>query len=243
MSQSVAELQRLIRYTLSGDAPTEVPELQIINEAGEHLIGMRTWNFLARPELLLPLTASQAWIVLPADFGSVVSLEFADSLNGSLVKSTGANVSKLSSPPLVEGPLTFFWWLPYEGSAALGAPEPRIYLHQAPSTNEVDAVRLIYRAGWTKLSGDGDIAVVPSWCETLLRQLVVAFARGYVEEDVMTLDERLEKIKNGSIFSGCARRDGLVRTNLGQMQGGAAEMAERAHLWNPDVTVGPPVSY
>lgn len=241
---TVLELQRFIRHTLGGDdPPSECPAISLINEAGDLLVNARRWGWLNRPETPLNLTAAQNWIALPADFGEVISVELSDVLNGQMLSATPKELMAWRSTPIPAAPTTFYWCVEYLGSAALAAPTPRIGLHQAPTTSQANAVRLMYRAGWTTLSADADVAVVPKWIEPLYREFIVAVARGRIEEDEGTVTDRMERVLSGSVFRSLAQRDAVTQPNLGQIAGGAARRIARPMLYNPDTTVGAPVSY
>lgn len=245
MPNTVGELERLITHTLGGDTvPTELGgTVAVVREAGAIWEGMRVWNCLKRPPVPLSMVLDQDWLDLPADFGSVLSLQFADGLSGSFVESTPKEVGTLATTPQLQGPLTYYWWLAHEGSAALNPPTPRIQLHQASPSNAADVAILTYRAGFTMVSNDDDVVVVPDWCLPLFRQIVIAVARGYVEEDVKSLDERVTELASGALFRSAAKRDALMQPNLGQLAGGAASTAYASTLFNPDKTVGLPVTY
>lgn len=243
MPQTVLELQRLIRHTLGGDdPPSETPAIQIINEAGNHLINMRRWNFLDREATALNLTASQAWISLPSDFGEVIALHKASNINGDMIPVAPHQLDVMRASPTLPPMFTIWWSVEWVGSSAQTPPAPRIAIYPTPTANAIGAVILRYRATWTRLNADGDFAVIPEWCDTLLRQLVVAFARGYVEEDEGGLDERLALISNGSVFRACERRDTGVQINLGQMTGGAAAYTHSAGNWRKEIPVSAPTN-
>lgn len=241
---TVLELQRFIRHTLGGaEPPSEIPAIAIINEAGEELVNARRWNWLVRPETPLSLTASQNYISLPADFGEVISLEMADTLNGQMIAVTPKEIMAWRSTPVPAAPTTFYWTIEYQGTSAAGAPVPRIALHTDPTTSQANAIRLIYRAGWTPLSADGDAAVIPTWMESLYRDFITAVARGRCEEDIATVGDRLEVVLNSSSFRAKAARDAATQVNRGQLAGGAVRTIPRPMLFNPDTTVGTPVQY
>lgn len=243
MPQTVLELQRLIRHTLGGDDPaSETPAIQIINEAGNHLINMRRWNFLDREATALNLAASQAWLDLPADFGEVIQLHKASNMNGDMVPVSPHEIDYMRASPTLPVMFTLWWAIEWVGSNAQTPPTARVAIYPTPTANVIGAVILRYRATWTTLNADADFAVIPVWCETLLRQLVIAFARGYMEEDTATLDERLELISQGSVFKACERRDSVVQVNMGQMTGGAAQMFEGGGNWRKEIPVSSPVN-
>lgn len=108
-----------------------------------------------------------------------------------------------------------------------GAPAPRLEIWPAPASAVTSAFTMHYRAGWTNLTDDGDVAAVPAAfaIEMLYLRVVRAIARAWEEEDTGSMSARLLDIKAGPDFLDAVRADGSVQTNLGQMRGGAAGAA------------------
>lgn len=241
---TVLDAQRLVRHYLAGgDPPSDIGAITLINEAGEHLVNMRRWNWLIRPETFLNFTVDQNYVDLPSDFGEVIGLFIEDTLNGALLPSGLTEVYRGRADPLPDGPMTFYWAVEWVGSAGTAAPRPRIALHRAPTSSTANAMRLLYRATWTRVEADGDVLVIPTWIEGLYRALLEATAKGHIEEDVLTLSERLERIEKGPLLRHALGRDAQTQVMRGTMRGGAAQDVTPGKLYNRDTIVGPPVSY
>lgn len=241
--QTALDLSRLIRHTIGDDSPSEVPTIQIINEAGSMLVNMHRWRWLERPAVSLDTTATQEWIALPTDFGEIISLMPASSLLGSVTPASMSQIDNMRAAAIATPTGSFWYAVEFLGSAAQNPPTPRLAIWPTPTTSTVGALILRYRAGWTLLGGDSDVAVVPGFCEGLLRQCVVICARGYLEEDEMTLAERFEVLAGSALYHMARQRDGMTQQNVGPMQGGAvADMGPTTQLYNPDARVADPTS-
>lgn len=241
---TVLDAQRLIRHYLGGDdPPSEIGAITIINEAGEHLVNMRRWNWLIRPEVFLNFTAGQNYVDLPSDFGEVIGLFIEDSLNGALLPTGLSEVYRGRADPLPRGPQTYYWSVEWVGSAGTAAPRPRIALDGPPTDSTANAMRLLYRASWTRVEADGDVLVIPTWSEGLYRALLEATAKGHVEEDALSLSERIERVEQGPLLRYAIARDAQTQVMRGQLRGGAAQQGIPGKLYNRDNIVGPPVSY
>jgi hypothetical protein len=96
-------------------------------------------------------------------------------------------------------------------SYAGSPPTPILEIAPGSGSNQVGALRMFYRSRWARLSDDAGAVDVPEYIETLLLQIARAFARGYVREDVSSLDERLAVIHAGPVFFAAKKSDGAIQ--------------------------------
>lgn len=97
----------------------------------------------------------------------------------------------------------------------------RIEIYPSPASNQANALTMFYRAGWIDIEDDTVVIPIPDFCNTLYRSIIRAFARGYEEDDVASIHQRLMEIEQSPVFIHAKRRDGDIQPTLGQMQGGA----------------------
>lgn len=111
-----------------------------------------------------------------------------------------------------------------------GAPVVRLEIWPQPSANETAVLTVMYRAGWKRLTADTDRLRLPIYCESLYLQVLRAFARGYEEEDEITLSQRVMEVLSGPLFGAAVDRDASIQSEYGPLMYGAAE---RYHYGNP----------
>jgi hypothetical protein len=221
MAFSAQRALEIVEHTLG----TKQPQLglTIINDAGRELCNMHSWRFLLRPAASLNLIADQDFVSLPADFGSIISVQRANFPN-SICLTTVDNVAQLRA-------LNTAMTTPYEWQAALssrqdaagGAPTDVLELWPTPAVTDPDGITLYYRAKWMELETDTDYAAIPVELETLYGEMVRAFARGYEEEDQETLSERVARIMMGPIYLSAKKSDGRKQRYWGVPRGGLGQ--------------------
>lgn len=106
-------------------------------------------------------------------------------------------------------------------------PTPILEIAPASSASVQGAFRMFYRARWARISNDNTALPVPEFCEALFLQIARAFARGYVREDVSSLDERLAQITMGPVFMHAKRSDAALQPYMGTIRGGGATIWRR----------------
>lgn len=124
-----------------------------------------------------------------------------------------------------------------ETASALTVPqraEPVLEVNPTPTTTSIGALSALYRADWGEATDDDDELTLPyeGWLDTLYIQIVRAYARGWEEETMGTLDARLAQIESGPIALRAKQRDGMIQPSVGQIKNGAWAMAKRH---GPDV--------
>ena len=120
------------------------------------------------------------------------------------------------------------------GSTVQGSrsgPQPRLEIVPQPSSNDIAAYKMYYRAGWTMVSGDGEYLRMPSYCETLYIEILRAFvASRYGDGD---LNSMLTGIVDGPLLKIAVERDGSIQPDVGPIRNGASETAAYNNgFWN-----------
>lgn len=168
------------------------------------------------------------WIVLPLDFAECLRLQGVDSTT-TLSMRTYQQVIDARTLGLGTGASSYIGSIMWRGAftdltPAESSPVARIELDRIPSTNQTGAFRMVYRTGWPAQSDDASLALLPVWIEPLFVQYVRAFARGFMEEDTASLDERLVTVRGGPIFQQARRADSMIQRSYGVLQPGEIGM-------------------
>ena len=111
-----------------------------------------------------------------------------------------------------------------------GAPVARLEIWPQPSANETASLTIMYRATWKRITQDTHRLRLPVYCESLYLQVLRAFARGYEEEDEISMSQRLMEVMTGPLFGSAVDRDASIQSDYGPLMYGAAE---RYHYGNP----------
>lgn len=103
-------------------------------------------------------------------------------------------------------------------------PSPYLEVWPTPTANLTGALEIVYRKKWTRGSLDTTELPVPEFCEALLREIVKAFARGYIEEDEAGVDVRLAQVAAGPVCRAAKMQDGMQQRSIGMIRGGGVEV-------------------
>ena len=172
-------------------------------------------------------------IRLPSDFGNIIDIQPTVGLVNSFNLTDASFINQLRTNEVSVG--NFRYWgcvtrgMNYDsdGTPTSGVGDWRLEIYPTPTVSTVNALTMFYRAGWTAVSSDTVLIPVPDYCESLFRMLVRAFARGYEEDDVASLHQRLMEIEKSPMFVHAKRRDGDMQNTMGQMYGGAVHQQVR----------------
>lgn len=224
MALTLANLRAMAQHILGGAPGTIVTSATatgnlMVNEAGRRLAMSHTWKWLERNPTTLDLTSGQAYIALPTDFAHLIACEAAPSLGRCLNLTTFGGLAEMRARLITTTGAYFAAIVQPTQAAANSAPgAPRLELWPTPGANVTAAFAIWYRAKWTELSSDTDVANVPLWIEPLLCQMVRAVAKGYEEEDI---DDRIDRVLGGGTFAQAIEHDGQIQPDYGPIEGGA----------------------
>lgn len=208
--------------------PQDWPEawsiVDIANDAGEWLVGLRPWNWLAAAPASLDIVAGQSFLTLPDDFGRFIALRS---------QGTSAHVVKMGSMEEVviargNGSATAgtFIGAMLMTRPSLAGPKPvsRIELGPIPSSTSTAALLLAYTSCWPTISQSGDHVIVPSWLMAAYVRACACFFGGYEREGEGSLEERLDRLLASSVMQSAFEYDDSLEQDLGRIRHGAAEM-------------------
>lgn len=172
-------------------------------------------------------------IALPSDFGNIINIQPTEGLVNSFNLTDTGFINQLRTNEVAVG--NFRYWgaitrghnYSHTGQESAGQGAWRLEIYPTPTVTKYNALTMYYRAGWRTITEDMAFIPIPDYCETLFRQLMRSFARGYEEDDVGSLHLRLAEIEKSPIFLHAKQRDGNIQNTLGQMAGGAAAQQSR----------------
>lgn len=110
-----------------------------------------------------------------------------------------------------------------------GTPVARLEIWPQPSANETASLTMLYRASWSRITKDTHRLRLPVYCESLYLQILRAFARGYEEEDEVSMSRRLSEVMAGPLYGAAVDRDGSIQSDYGPLQHGASSSHQYGH--------------
>jgi hypothetical protein len=171
-------------------------------------------------------------VALPEDFGNIIDIQPTQGLVNSFTFTDTSFINQLRTNEVSVG--NFRYWgaitrgknFTHTGQASSGQGAWRLEVYPTPTSKEYNALTMFYRAGWRVVEEDMEFINIPDYCETLFRTILRAFARGYEEDDIASIHQRLAEIEQSVVFVHAKRRDGDMQPTLGQMAGGAVRQQE-----------------
>ena len=185
-------------------------------------------------------------IALPSDFGNIINIQPTEGLVNSFNLTDTGFINQLRTNEVAVG--NFRYWgaitrghnYDNQGTESAGQGAWRLEIYPTPTITKYNALTMYYRAGWRAITEDMAFIPIPDYCETLFRQLMRSFARGYEEDDVGSLHLRLVEIEKSPIFLHAKQRDGNMQNTLGQMAGGAvAQQSRNYNEYLKTTVIGP----
>jgi len=203
-------------------APTGDAAKQVLNAAGEMLVQLHEWRWLER-ESTMDVVADQDYASLPSDFRASLRIDQSSSFSG-LRQGTPELLNALKSYGF-DGDFYYTGAITYKVISSVVTPVLR--LDPTPGASISGEFNILYRAGWTEVADDRDTILIVPWVKNLYRELVVAYARGYDEDDAVRaapagqlIEEHLAVIKRGITLRMAINRDALVNPSMGRPRRG-----------------------
>lgn len=218
MSITVLQAKTIISEALGGDAEV-MSSIEIINAAGETLVNMYEWNWLNRTSISLDTVEDQSYIDLPSAFASldgVFSSQYSQAVE--LVRPADMHLWRrgdYGSPRGYVAAVNTF-------QEADNSLTNRLELYPTPSSAEVGAFTMAYRATWNEVAsdaGDAVILTVGNHCQALFKTILIATAKGYEEEDNAGLEARIESIARSHLFINAVGKDAGQQLIVGRIPG------------------------
>lgn len=209
-----------------GDGPdARLDTLSLVNEAGEHLVNLAPWRFLERQDVKLATVASQAYIEPPELMREIDAIQPTGGTTGLVM----TNLEKIQA--LRAGSTTYEagsgeWYaaIALVQDVTTKEPKPRIELYPTPNASTADVFRMNGRAAWQEVSDPDDYIFVPGYAVPLMIHLCRLVAAAYEEHDLASLEDRLDRLRQSTVYLTCLSRDGALQTKgYGRIKGGHAQ--------------------
>jgi|6_EtaG_2_1085325.scaffolds.fasta_scaffold08873_3 hypothetical protein len=219
MAITYAQLVDQLNIVIGEEHDGRLDENQIVNQAGQFLVGLHPWRWLARPSVLLDLVADQSWVRMPPDFGNgtILGVTREGTLTFDVALSTLQELDLLGRST-VSTPSMYHVALAYPSQSDTVSPLglPRLEIDPTPATDQEEAIRFAYIAGWVTMTMGSAVANVPPWAEMALIQCVRAFGAYYRTNDHGHVDSLVTSPEMQSM----KRADSGQQRILGQSRGG-----------------------
>ena len=242
VQRCTAHIREHLGATSGGDGDSGLPDglsvIEMVNDAGEFLVNQHEWKWLQGAMVTLGFTADQAYVDLPADFKSIVSVD-TNGLTTDFELVTFSRIIKLQKN--TAGATLFYeaaieYAYPTSGG---GPPTPRLTMWPTPTTTDADALNLFYRRGWVEVATDNDLLTLPPWMHACYLEVLRAASAGWSEHEGGTRAERLHMVMQGPDWKGAVKRDAQVQPDYGVMRNGMAESAAWYGDWRDLPVPGP----
>lgn len=216
---TVTNASDLIQLYLGGQPSLLTSVLQIVNLAGQHMVGMRRWKYLEGVEVFVGTVAGQEYLSLPANFSEAVSMVSAnDGIR--VVWTTRDRINEYRSSSVASADASCFYVaLSTLASSTNTPPTPRLETWPTPASTNASRFRLVYRAGWADLSTDSQYVPIPEWSRALFMELLEAFAKGMHRAEQGSLGDRLSAVQASPTYQAAIREDESKQTNYGMITG------------------------
>ena len=210
-----------IRHTLGGELSPDLDPTSIMNDAGHFMTAMYPWKWLEEISgAITPSDASMVDISTSIAPGFVELIGYGpratDSRLGAAVDGyslvTPAELLDIRTTAMAMGAYSNYFAVVYDDDSVTAvAPNPVVKLDFEIGSSATANLKILYRRGWLNITADTGIFIMPEWMEPVYTQCLRSFARGYEEEDVATLGQRLTDIRSGPLALAALERDPRVQ--------------------------------
>lgn len=202
------------------EADLDITPATIVNDALEHIAAMHRWNWLSTGEKRLDITASQDYVELPADFGSLIAIDHASGFARQMVPTSWETLLQMRKGEIDDWDRSYWYTINLgnveAGNEDAGLSLPTLNLYPTPSASETDAIAIVYRRYLRRLHSDTDVPQWPAYMDRLLSNLARAFAKtDYDEEPESAYTAELR-----TLIADVMAHDGLARGSFGVPRGG-----------------------
>lgn len=177
-------------------------------------------------ELLLGTTA------LPSDFMELEGYDATESLTNSLHLVSPQELLHYRTNEVQVTTYNFYGVIRHaQANDNRGPQTPVLELWPLPDANDVGALTIFYRAGWSEVANDSDEISIPEYARLaflmLVRQVALGFEEHRETRGGLEMEKRLAAWDMAPEVVRCIKRDGRVQPDFGPLRGGA--VATRPH--------------
>ncbi len=207
----------LMRHAL-GKVPNSLHvQIDTFNDAGRALVNAHAWTWRSRPPIAVLIKADETTFQLPEDFGEMISMEIADSVEFRVIPTSVADIEMRRAVAIFDS-LTLYVAFDVGGSQTTrdqssNSRVAEIYPVQASDRTDI---RLHYRATWLDCTAD-DTKRVPNIPRDWERSLVL-FSRAFVQDIENQQDPYENKVLFGpeGEIARLKRADASKQVDMGQ---------------------------
>ncbi len=205
----------------------------IVNDALTHISAMHQWQWKSTGHVNLSIVADQDYVELPADYGSIIALQYADSWSTFMEPTTWDILLRLREHP-VDDPDGGYYYVINTGNVEVGSEDaglslPTLNLAPTPTSSVTDAISMAYLRFLRRMVDTTDRPQWPAYMDRPLSLLSRAFAKTDYDDD----PQSAYTVEFSKMIVDCISFDGLSTGSFGQLQGGAAQMRPRALFGYP----------
>lgn len=228
MTVTLQQCEDMILHTLDADSlPVELEVIDIVNRAGSWLYTAHPWSWLRRSGTL-GTTSGQNYINLASsalpNVTKIVEAWFAYSVASMIRPVSLAEVVERRAGLVSNLPSYCAVGTREISGALVRTVEFDVEFASTVTASSTGPIFLVYEAGWVQ---PGVNILVPVEFEGIFLQVLRAYARGYQEEDIAPLDQRLGALSNSMEFKQLKAHDAMRQVRRGPMRGGGVEMQMR----------------
>jgi len=169
-----------------------------------------------------------ARVALPSDFGRTVSIHRNRPGGGGVVMATPQELQEFDSANSSGSVYSIACAVEYASLTATEIPTPTLRIWPHPTTEELDALTLIYARKWPEINSDEDVLPIPAYMNALFLEALRAFASAY--DNSAMLGPAVDAIRDGRLFLAACRADSGSQSYVGTIMNGAI----RPRSWGGD---------
>ena len=207
----------LMRHALGKVPNSRHVIIDTFNDAGRAMVNAHGWSWRNRPPANLLIRAGDTTVLLPADFGELISMEISDSVEFRVIPTSVADIEHRRAVAIFDS-LTI--WMAFDvGASQVTRDQPAnskvAEIYPAQESDRTD-VRLHYRATWIDCTA-ADTKRVPNIPRDWERSLVL-FSRAFVQD----IENQQDPYENQALFgpngeiARLKRADASTQVDLGQ---------------------------
>lgn len=226
MALAVSTVLGNLSHAIGGGEPSAQlgGPLDIINQAGRHLLNANAWEFTSRIAKISTV-ANQTYVELPSDLLQLDEIETTETLVYSVKLTTKKKLLQLRTNATIRNHFRYYAVVMYADNetAEGGAPQQRLELWPTPTSVITDLFTVFYRKRWEELTTDSKEVELPDYMDMLFLWWVREFAKSY-EMDSMDqgapITDLLDRLRASSLFRDAVAQDAQTQSEYGEMEEG-----------------------
>lgn len=205
---------------VTGGTGATVGTYEVESKTSADAIVLRTSiGAAADAQVDIAATAPNDQIALPGDFSLQQIMAYGIIGLSGWVDFVGAQeMLTLRSLGAVGNAVGFQALLRHVRGVSGGQPVPRLELYPR-TTDETEALVIVYRGGWREPVTDEEVLSFPNWLNLLYLEFFKAVVMGTEEPEKGSVSDRLGAVQGGVLWATAARYDANMQTDFGFRSG------------------------